>query len=101
VAPQKGHPKHRQVLVVICAHQSSSSFWETYLTFNIRGFDCVFLVFPEQSWQAYIDNMMASGLVENCAIHGLDGNKWASTPGFDVSLILKGGLENKIWEIEK
>eukprot|EP01134_Creolimax_fragrantissima_P007796 CFRG7796T1 len=38
------------------------------------------------SWQAYVDtNLVGTGHVSKAAIHGLDGNPWASSPGFTVS----------------
>jgi len=39
------------------------------------------------SWQAYVDNnLVGSKCVVKAAIHGIDGSKWATTPGFTVSL---------------
>jgi len=38
------------------------------------------------SWQAYVDNnLVGSHQCAKAAIHGLDGNKWATSPGFNVS----------------
>ncbi|KAI8640345.1 profilin [Parasitella parasitica] len=38
------------------------------------------------SWQAYIDtNLVGSGKVSQAGIYGLDGNPWATSPGFKVS----------------
>lgn len=39
------------------------------------------------SWQAYVDNsLLGSKKVSKAAIHGLDGNPWAMSAGFNVSL---------------
>jgi len=38
------------------------------------------------SWQAYVDtNMVKSGNITKGAIFGLDGNKWAISPGYNVT----------------
>lgn len=38
------------------------------------------------SWQAYIDSsLIGTGFVAQAAIHGLDGNPWAFSPGFNVT----------------
>jgi len=38
------------------------------------------------SWQAYIDqSLLGTGAVKAAAIHGLDGNPWATSPGFAVT----------------
>jgi profilin len=38
------------------------------------------------SWQSYIDsNLIATKKVCKAAIHGLDGNVWASSTGFSVA----------------
>lgn len=43
------------------------------------------------SWQDYIDRqLLASGCVTKAAIAGLDGNIWASSAGFEVSISLAG-----------
>ena len=41
------------------------------------------------SWQQYVDeSLLGTKFVTKAAIHGLnDGQKWATTPGFDVSSI--------------
>ncbi|KJE90176.1 hypothetical protein CAOG_01521 [Capsaspora owczarzaki ATCC 30864] len=37
------------------------------------------------SWQAYVDtNLLGTKLVSKAAIHGLDGNPWATSAGFKV-----------------
>jgi len=37
------------------------------------------------SWQAYVDsNLVGTGNVTKAAIHGLDGNPWATSSGFSV-----------------
>jgi hypothetical protein len=37
------------------------------------------------SWQAYVDNnLIGTKKVAQGAIHGLDGNRWATSPGFNV-----------------
>ena len=38
------------------------------------------------SWQAYVDDsLVGTGTVSKGALHGLDGNVWATTPGFSVA----------------
>eukprot|EP01119_Soliformovum_irregulare_P013491 TRINITY_DN3592_c0_g1_i2.p1 TRINITY_DN3592_c0_g1~~TRINITY_DN3592_c0_g1_i2.p1 ORF type:complete len:127 (-),score=36.55 TRINITY_DN3592_c0_g1_i2:81-461(-) len=38
------------------------------------------------SWQSYVDNnLVGSKHCSKAAIHGLDGGKWATSPGFTVS----------------
>jgi profilin len=38
------------------------------------------------SWQAYVDNnLIGTKKVAQGAIHGLDGNRWATSPGFNVT----------------
>eukprot|EP01147_Barroeca_monosierra_P002083 gene2083-5142_t len=38
------------------------------------------------SWQSYVDQqLLATGKVSKAAIHGLDGNPWATSAGFTVS----------------
>ncbi|KNC82797.1 profilin-2 [Sphaeroforma arctica JP610] len=38
------------------------------------------------SWQAYVDtNLVGTGHISKAAIHGLDGNPWASSSGFTVT----------------
>jgi len=38
------------------------------------------------SWQAYVDNnLVGSKCITKGAIIGLDGSKWASSPGFNVT----------------
>ncbi|KAI3657905.1 hypothetical protein MP638_003542 [Amoeboaphelidium occidentale] len=37
------------------------------------------------SWQQYVDgNLVGTGKITKAAIHGLDGNPWATTAGFTV-----------------
>lgn len=38
------------------------------------------------SWQSYVDDhLIATGKVSRAAIHGLDGNPWATSSGFQVA----------------
>ncbi|EGD79579.1 profilin [Salpingoeca rosetta] len=38
------------------------------------------------SWQQYVDqHLIATGKVSKAAIHGLDGNPWATSAGFTVA----------------
>lgn len=38
------------------------------------------------SWQAYVDtNLVGTGVICTAAILGHDGNKWASSPNFNVT----------------
>jgi len=37
------------------------------------------------SWQSYVDYLIHSGKVSKAAIHGHDGSKYATSPGFNVS----------------
>ncbi|CAH1781962.1 unnamed protein product [Owenia fusiformis] len=50
------------------------------------------------SWSSYIDNLIASGHVEKAAIHGHDGNVWATSPDFTCSqaevATLNGAVSN-------
>lgn len=37
-------------------------------------------------WQSYIDDaLLKTGQISAAAIHGLDGKRWATSPGFEVS----------------
>ncbi|RKO98795.1 hypothetical protein CXG81DRAFT_28403 [Caulochytrium protostelioides] len=37
------------------------------------------------SWQAYVDsNLLATGKIKKAAIHGLDGNLWATSADFSL-----------------
>ena len=38
------------------------------------------------SWQPYLDQLVATGFVKHAVICGHDGNIWAKTAGFDVSV---------------
>lgn len=39
------------------------------------------------SWQAYVDtNLLGTKKITKAAIHGLDGNVWATSKGFSVSV---------------
>ncbi len=38
----------------------------------------------EMSWQGYIDNFMATKHFTHAGIYGLDGSKWAVSPGIPV-----------------
>lgn len=41
-----------------------------------------------RSWQQYIDqSLLGTGTVAQAAIHGLDGNPWATSNGFSVSVV--------------
>ena len=41
------------------------------------------------SWQDYVDKqLLASRCVNKAAIAGLDGNVWAKSPDFEVSILL-------------
>ncbi|KAI8066547.1 profilin [Gongronella butleri] len=38
------------------------------------------------SWQQYVDNnLIGTNQVSQAAIYGLDGTKWASSPGFELA----------------
>ena len=38
-------------------------------------------------WQSYVDDaLLKTGQVTEAAIHGLDGKRWASSPGLEVSM---------------
>ncbi|KAI9596502.1 profilin [Syncephalis fuscata] len=37
------------------------------------------------SWNAYVDNLLATGKVNNAAIFGHNGQQWAASAGFTVS----------------
>jgi profilin len=40
------------------------------------------------SWQVYVDsNLVGTKKVSKAAIHGLDGNPWATSKGFTVSIL--------------
>ena len=40
------------------------------------------------SWQDYVDkSLIGTGVVSKASIHGLDGTKWASSPGFTVRVM--------------
>ena len=41
------------------------------------------------SWQAYIDSsLLGTKNVVKAAIHGIDGNPWATSAGFSVRAVL-------------
>merc|ERR1712008_146397 len=37
------------------------------------------------SWSSYIDNLLQNEHIAAAGIFGLDGSKWASSPGFEIS----------------
>ena len=38
-----------------------------------------------ERWQGYVDDsLLKTGQVSEAAIHGLDGKRWASSPGLQV-----------------
>lgn len=38
-------------------------------------------------WQSYVDDaLLKTGQVTEAAIHGLDGKRWASSPGLKVQV---------------
>ena len=38
------------------------------------------------SWQAYVDtNLVGTKMIAKAAIFGLDGNKWATSPGLNIT----------------
>jgi profilin len=38
------------------------------------------------SWQSYVDDqLIGTGFVKQAALHGLDGNPWATSSGFNVA----------------